>query len=127
MRAPRDAARESRATRSLISFAALFVNVTARIDSAGSPCSTSHAIRWAMTLVFPEPAPARTSSGPEGHVTASRCGGFSERRSITGAGSCHGTQTHFKALTVGRILERGGPGASRAAEKLEFPMFWLEP
>ncbi len=39
-------------------------------------------MRWTMTRVFPEPAPASTSSGPSVVVTASRCGGFRVERSI---------------------------------------------
>src|SRR5436309_2419255 len=35
-----------------------------------------------MTRVLPEPAPARTSSGPSPWVTASRCWGLSPVRSI---------------------------------------------
>src|SRR5229473_8517126 len=41
-------------------------------------------MRWAMTRVLPEPAPARISSGPSLELTASRCCGLSwERKSKT--------------------------------------------
>src|SRR3954451_5730818 len=67
----------SSSTRSRISWAALLVNVMARISPARARSVwTSQAIRWVSTRVLPEPAPARTSSGPSGCVTASRCGGF---------------------------------------------------
>ena len=60
------------ATRSFISAAALLVNVMARISKGDTPRS---AMRWAMrrvsTRVLPDPAPATTSSGPDGWVTAS--------------------------------------------------------
>src|SRR5689334_10357972 len=36
----------------------------------------THAIRWVRTRVLPLPAPARTSTGPSGAVTASRCASF---------------------------------------------------
>src|SRR3954470_13477310 len=64
-------------TRSRISWAALLVNVMARISPARARSVwTSQAIRCVSTRVLPEPAPARTSRGPSGCVTASRCGGF---------------------------------------------------
>jgi hypothetical protein len=55
---------EERATRARISPAALFVKVSARIALAGTPRSRSRAIRWVMTRVLPEPAPARTTADP---------------------------------------------------------------
>src|ERR1051326_4571178 len=65
------------ATRSFISPAALLVNVTAKIRSARTPCSSiSTAIRVVSTRVLPEPAPASTRSGPSTWATASRCSGF---------------------------------------------------
>ena len=54
----------SPATRSRISPAALLVKVTARIGLRREPAAIRWAMRWVMTRVFPEPAPARTSSGP---------------------------------------------------------------
>ena len=64
-------------TRSRISFAALLVNVIARISlGCARPLASSQAIRWVSTRVLPEPAPASTSSGPSPWVTASRCAGF---------------------------------------------------
>ena len=75
------------ATRSRISFAALLVNVIARISIGRAlPVASSHAIRWVSTRVLPEPAPASTSSGPSACVTASRCGGLrSASRRSTGS------------------------------------------
>ena len=52
-------------SRSRISAAALFVNVIARISVGFAPTAASRcAIRRVRTRVFPEPAPAITSSGP---------------------------------------------------------------
>ena len=65
-------------TRVRISSAALFVNVTASTPSAGaSPVATMCAMRWAMTRVLPDPAPARISTAPSACSTASRCSGLS--------------------------------------------------
>jgi hypothetical protein len=51
-------------TRSRISPAALLVKVSARIPAGSTPCSsTSQAMRVVSTRVFPDPAPASTSSG----------------------------------------------------------------
>src|SRR5438270_13132317 len=67
----------SEPTRCFISSAALLVKVMARISKGETPCSRiSHAIRWVRTRVLPEPAPATTSRGPLGWVTASRCTGL---------------------------------------------------
>src|SRR6516164_6420997 len=67
----------SRATRWRISSAALLVKVMARISNGEIPCSAiSQAIRCVRTLVLPEPAPATTSNGPPGWVTASACTGL---------------------------------------------------
>ena len=57
------------ATRSCISAAALFVNVTARIRSGSDPCRISSAIRNVTTRVLPVPAPASTKqrSGERRH------------------------------------------------------------
>ena len=77
--------------RSRISAAALLVKVMARTCQGRTPSS---AIMWAMrmvsTRVLPEPAPARTSSGPWVHSTASRWAGLRPSRSSagrTGAGA----------------------------------------
>src|SRR5262245_11633521 len=67
--------------RSRISSAALFVNVTAQIACAGTPCASRCAIRNVITRVLPEPAPASTSSGPPPWLAASCCGGLSLLRS----------------------------------------------
>ena len=57
----------------LISFAALFVKVTASIEKGeNSLSSTSHKIRWIKTLVFPLPAPAITKLFCDRLHTASR-------------------------------------------------------
>ena len=58
-------------TRSRISVAALFVNVSARTDAL-SFSSSSRATRSVKTPVLPEPGPASTSRGPSFHPTARR-------------------------------------------------------
>jgi len=63
----------SEATRSFISPAALFVNVTARTRSAGTPLRSRCAMRFVMTEVLPVPAPARTRTGPSVVSTAFFC------------------------------------------------------
>jgi hypothetical protein len=70
-----------RSTRSFISAAALFVKVIARISFGFTPCAASRcATRWVSTRVFPDPAPAITSSGPSVVRTASRWAGFRSAR-----------------------------------------------
>src|SRR6185312_7317747 len=74
-----------RSTRSFISPAALFVKVIARISFGFTPCAVSRcATRWVSTRVFPEPAPAITSSGPSVVSTASRWAGFRLARYCSG-------------------------------------------
>ena len=60
-----------------ISLEALLVKVTVKIE-CGFIFSAliSHATRWAITLVFPEPAPARTSKFLDSEVTAFLWGSF---------------------------------------------------
>ena len=59
--------------RSRISPAALRVKVTARQRAGGTAwCATRCARRWVKVLVFPEPGPATTSSGPLTASTARR-------------------------------------------------------
>src|ERR1700737_3886459 len=63
-------------TRSRSSPAALFVKVTARISGARARRSRRRcAMRWVRTRVFPEPAPARMSSGPSPWRTPPGWGG----------------------------------------------------
>src|SRR5689334_20750502 len=65
------------ASRVSISFAALFVNVTPRIDNGLAwPVASSHAIRVVNTRVLPLPAPARISADVCGSVTAASCSGL---------------------------------------------------
>ena len=61
------------ARRSLISRAALLVNVTAKILPATAPCCTIYAILEVKTFVFPLPAPAKISSAPFVVWAASSC------------------------------------------------------
>ena len=59
---------------SLISRAALLVNVSARMrHGATSRASSRYAILEVSTVVLPLPAPATTSMGPSVCTTASRC------------------------------------------------------
>jgi hypothetical protein len=74
---PRVSMGKSPCRRDIISRAALFVNVTARIvDGEANPFWISHAIRVISTRVLPLPAPARMSAGSFGNVTAACCSGF---------------------------------------------------
>ena len=67
--------------RPRISAAALLVNVTAMRPCGETPCSRiSQAARCVSTRVLPLPAPASTSTGPIGAVTAARCSSFSASR-----------------------------------------------
>src|SRR5438445_4548947 len=79
-----------RSRRSRISPAALLVNVMARISLGLTPQARMRwATRWVSTLVFPEPAPAMTSSGPSVCSTASRWASFSPARwSFGSTGAC---------------------------------------
>ncbi len=71
--------------RSRISPAALFVNVIARISFGFTPIAEVRcATRCVSTRVFPEPAPAITSSGPSVCRTASRWAGFRFARYCSG-------------------------------------------
>ena len=57
-----------------ISFAALFVNVTANIEKGEKLLSSiSHKILWIKTLVLPLPAPAMTKLFRDKLQTASLC------------------------------------------------------
>ena len=68
-------------TRSRISFAALLVNVIARISPGRAwPVRSRYAIRCVITRVLPDPAPARMSIGPSPCMTASRWGGLRPSR-----------------------------------------------
>ena len=67
--------------RCRISAAALLVNVTARMPCGDTPSTcTSHSTRWVSTRVLPLPAPASTSVGSSGALTACRCASFSGAR-----------------------------------------------
>ncbi len=67
--------------RPRISWAALLVKVTARIECGEAPSvEITQATRCVSTRVLPEPAPASTSTGPTGAVTAARCASLSECR-----------------------------------------------
>jgi hypothetical protein len=76
------------AMRPRISPAALFVNVTARMPCGDTPSTwISQAIRCVSTRVLPLPAPASTSTGASGAVTAARCASLSgSRRAETSMG-----------------------------------------
>ncbi len=61
---PRVSMGNSADRRDIISRAALFVNVTARMVAGDArPCWMSHAMRVMSTRVLPLPAPARISAG----------------------------------------------------------------
>src|SRR5262249_39513546 len=87
--------------RSIISRAARLVKVTARIVHGGTPRTpTGEAMRWVMTRVFPEPGPARTSSGAPCAITALRWAGFNRSRICS-------------AVVMPRIISGAEPAAGR--------------
>src|SRR5438132_7086168 len=98
----------SAATRLFISSAALLVNVMARISNGETPRSLiRYATRWVSTRVFPEPAPATSSRGPPGWVTASRWTGFRcSRRSLPAITTNRGLLPLDGARWLRRHIER---------------------
>src|SRR5262249_24812645 len=58
------AAATMRSTLLCISLAARREKVSSRMRLGSAPCTMRCATRWASVLVFPEPAPAMTKSGP---------------------------------------------------------------
>src|SRR6266576_792249 len=124
--------------RSRIWPAALYVNVIARIENGGTPCSR---IRWATrrvrTAVLPLPAPATTSRGPSWCMAASRWAGLrSPSRSASAAAlaSCSTYRLSMGATKSGakaevrrlsrvyarfapRVARHGHPGPRRSGEE----------
>src|SRR4051794_19860241 len=101
-------------TRSRISCAALLVNVIARISfGLAWPVRSSHAIRCVSTRVLPEPAPARTSSGPPGYVTASRCGGFRPSSSSAIASAVSGMPSTLASRPAGLVCAQAPASSLR--------------
>src|SRR3954468_18643884 len=101
-------------TRCFISSAALLVKVMARMENGEAPSSPiSHATRCVSTRVLPEPAPATTSSGPPGWVTASRWTGFSPARR-----SCVGLTIARPMLPTGCDVSREQMGVLDGVEHL---------
>ena len=97
--------------RSRSSPAARLVNVTARIDRGRTPFAPiRYAIRWAITRVLPEPAPARISSGPSVVVTARACSGL-RRWTISSARAARRSASAAAAASS----EIGGPVCGSAA------------
>src|SRR5271154_7354908 len=83
----------------------------------------SQAMRWISTRVLPLPAPASTSTGPSGAVTASRWALFSGlrmgERSMGGANSTPGARRLFHARGVkcrGRLL----PAVTQLPQRQEY-------
>ena len=99
--------------RSSISRLALRVNVSSSMSLAGTPCSASHARRWTMVRVLPLPAPAMTSTGPSGAVTASSWAGLSVEMSITGT-PWEGDASGGRAAARTHAFRRAGETALRA-------------
>ena len=96
-------------SRSRISPAALFVKVIARISFGLTPMAEIRcATRWVSTRVFPEPAPAITSSGPSVCRTASRWAGFRLARYCSGDAT--GTRSMLASAKV-RTMETRKLGA----------------
>src|SRR5271167_1147324 len=77
------ARRRRSVTRVRISWAALLVNVTAKIDSAETPLAIMLAMRKVMARVLPVPAPARIRTGPSMVSAARRCSGFNSLRKVS--------------------------------------------
>src|SRR5262249_39686958 len=103
-----------------ISFAALFVNVTARTPPGVTlPVWISQAMRVVSTRVLPEPAPARISADWSGRVTAASCSGlrFSRRfciRAFVNARFYRGTRSGLELHSdLVRILRQIGLGFQR--------------
>ncbi len=105
------------AIRSFISLAARLVKVKARISPGRAFCSAnSQATRVVNTRVLPLPAPATTSTGPSGAMTASRWASFSvfnwssksppwvSGRACHGAAGCHAGPRG----SMGRVNTRSG-------------------
>ena len=125
-RDPQAAGRRCRgvpATRCRISSAALLVKVTARISrSCARPEPTRCAMRWVMTRVLPEPAPARISTGPSVCSTAARCSGFSPSSPSMMRAACCGRgagtllirpSRSWPGCAAGRRRSRGGRRCGR--------------
>src|SRR5687768_8025868 len=74
-------------------------------------------MRWVSTRVFPEPAPASTSSGPSPCVTASRWAGLrsASRRSTASAPGSTGAPYSASALTAPRIVRGAAPALGRCS------------
>ena len=112
-------------TRSCISRAALFVNVTPRIFPGVTPFSIMCAIRKVMTRVFPVPTPAKIKTGPSMVSTARRCCGLSVERfnMRIGERSCGRTQLRIDPVRRSRnsmnawIKRRGRKGSRRGAQR----------
>ena len=95
-------------SRTSISFAALLVNVTARIDSGDAcPVPRSQAMRVVSTRVLPLPAPARISADWCGSVTAASCSGLRLARSGEVIGNPERRNLRLQAVRRGR---RGASG-----------------
>jgi hypothetical protein len=65
--------RAMRSTRFVISDAARRENVINRMRRGSAPWTIRWATRWARVLVFPDPAPAMTSSGGAASPSAAPC------------------------------------------------------
>ena len=66
-------------------------------------------MRYAMTRVLPDPAPARISNGPSVCSTASRCSGFREERKSSSAFGHSGlgpSAHHQRVIALDRLVHR---------------------
>src|SRR6185312_12089297 len=118
-------------SRASISFAALFVNVTPRIDSGvACPVASSHAMRVVSTRVLPLPAPARISADACGSVTASSCSGLRLARSgedtgTTIIGDRYNPPPHERGPTIrAEGPSRGANCAPWGAAQRRKPQAW---
>src|SRR4030095_7088450 len=100
-------------SRVSISFAALLVKVTARIDNGDAcPVARSHAIRVVSTRVLPLPAPARMRADACGSVTAASCSGLRFARSgdvilTRGSDVADGRRSQRQRVVRTRIIRAG--------------------
>src|SRR5258708_39933653 len=78
-----------------------------------------YAIRYVMTRVFPDPAPARIITGPSVCRTASRCSGLSFSRKVIG-----GTDFQYNAEVGGRRSGCCGDTA-RTRHVYQYPSHFL--
>src|SRR5882757_1722183 len=88
-------------------------------------------MRWVMTRVLPEPAPARMSKGPSTDSTAARCGGFNLSSRCCNGWSLEDGEAMNSLLPVYRparvVLQFGYAQCGRASSTESLCFLWIEP